>query len=142
MKILLEDTDLHKGIFWIKDTDDIENSILYFTIDCDSNGNNISNPEEYNASKDGLSYNHKNTWSKLPSKYTDNKSFDYYPRGRVEIRNKRATIYCSPYIFGEDIKNVCIDRFNLTKSNGIKEIRILADNSSHYNCYLDNLEMM
>ena len=103
MKILLEDTDLHKGIFWIKDINDIENSILYFTINCNSNGNNISDPEEYNVSRDGLSYNHKNTWSKLSSKYTNNKSFDYYPRGRVEIRNKKATIYIVLHIFLEKI---------------------------------------
>lgn len=137
LKQLNEETDLHRGIFWIKDINDIEKSNLYFTINCNSDGTNITNPEEYSASKDGLSYNHKNTWSKLTSKDTDNKTFDYYPRGRVEIRNKVATIYCSPYIYGDDLKKWCIDKFNLTSINGIKNVKIIADNSSHYNCYLD-----
>lgn len=136
---LVEDIDLQRGIFWIKDVNNISSSNLYFTIKCDSNGNNLVDPEDA-TSKDNLSYNHENTWKKLTSKETNNKPFNYYPRGRVEIRNGKAYIYCSQYIYGDELKKWCIDKFNLTKSNGITSIRMLVDNSDHYKCYLDDEE--
>ena len=135
---LTENTDLQKGIFWIKDINNISNSNLYFTIPCTSSGETLSDVDIEYTSKNGLSYNHENTWKKLDSKTTENKSFNYYPRGRVEIRNGRVDIYCSPHIYGDELKNWCIDKFNLTSVNGIKKINMHADNSTHYNCYLDN----
>ena len=138
LRSLTEDTDLQRGIFWIKDIDNISESNLYFTIPCDINGNNVIDPEAAMASKDGLTYNHENTWKKLTSRETNNKPFNYYPRGRVEISRGKATIYCSPYIYGDDLKNWCIDKFNLTAHNGIKNVVLKADNSNHYHCYLDN----
>lgn len=135
---LVEDTKLQRGIFWIKDVDNISSSNLYFTIPCDANGNNMYDSEIEFTSKSGISYNHENTWKKLDSKTTNNKPFNYYPRGRVEIRNNKAIIYCSPYIYGEELKKWCIDKFNLTSVNGIKKVTMNADNSQHYHCYLDN----
>jgi hypothetical protein len=144
MKIQLnEDTNLYRGIFWIKDIDNIEQSDLYFQIPCDNNGN-INDPEfsmpDLQSSTGKDNYNHKRVWNSLDKKYTDNKSFDYYPRGRVEISNGKATIYASPYIANDKLKNWLIDKFNLTPSNGIKKIRIIADGSEHYKCYLDTLQ--
>lgn len=135
---LTEDKDLHRGIFWVKDIDDISGSAIHVTADCDSQGNNLGNNQMDFTSYDGLSYNHENTWKKLGSNITDNKPFDYFPRGRVEIRNGKAIIFCSPYIYSDELKNWCIDNFNLTEHNGIKKVDMKADNSSHYNCYLDN----
>ena len=135
---LLEDTHLQRGIFWIKDIDNIYSSNLYFTIPCDANGDNMYDPEIEFTSKNGISYNHENTWKKLDSKITDRKPFNYYPRGRVEIRNGKAIIYCSPYIYGEELKRWCIDKFNLTPDDGIKKVIMNADNSEHYRCYLDS----
>lgn len=142
MKIQLnEDTNLYRGIFWIKDIDNIEQSDLYFQIPCDSNGN-INDPEfsmsDLQSSKGKDNYNHKRVWNSLDRKYTDNKPFDYYPRGRVEISNGKATIYASPHIPQEKLKNWVIDKFNLTSYNGIRKIRMVADGSEHYRCYLDD----
>lgn len=137
IKCLKEDMSLQRGIFWVKDTDDIWGTGMYFTIPCDSKGNNLIDPEAEYSSKDGISHNHENTWSKLSSKYTDNKPFNYYPRGRVEIRNGVAEIYCSPYLFDPELKDWCIDKFNLTSVNGIKKVRMIVDNSEHYKCHLD-----
>lgn len=83
-------------------------------------------------------YNHKRVWSQLSNKETGGKSFDYFPRGRVEIANGIAKVFHSPYIDQEELKSWVIDKFNLTKSNGIKKIKMIADGSSHYKCYLDD----
>ena len=137
--ILTEDKDLYRGIFWIKDIDNISNSQLYFQIPCNSNGD-IDTDFRINDNWSSLgsdNYNHKNLWNSLDKKYTNNKPYNYYPRGRVEISRGIATIYCSPYIANEELKNWVINKFNLISHNGIKKVRIIADGSDHYKCYLD-----
>ena len=136
--ILNEDSNLYKGIFWIKDTDDISSSKLYFQIPCDSNGYITDSTDINFTSKSGNSFNHKNTWNTLTKRETDNKPFDYYPRGRVEISNGKAIIYVNPNIANDELKNWCIDKFNLTPHNGIKNVIIKPDNSNHYKCHLDD----
>lgn len=140
MKILCEYSDLCRGIFWIPDIDNIEGSNLYFQIPCDSDGN-ISSDFKISvdmSSKNTDNYNHKNLWATLPKKNTEGKPFDYYPRGRIEINRGIATIYHSPYIPQDELKAWAIDKFNLTKHNGIKKVKMVADGSSHYRCYLDD----
>lgn len=134
-----EDKDLYRGIFWITDIDNIEDSDLYFQIPCDSDGNvNDNFSMNYNWSSGNLNnYNHKNLWNSLDKKYTSNKPFNYYPRGRVEIARGIATIYCSPYIANDVLKSWAIEKFNLIPHNGIRKVRIIADGSEHYKCYLD-----
>ena len=141
MKISLdEDSNLYRGIFWITDIDNIEASDLYFQIPCNSNGDidndfHISN----NMSSKGTdNYNHKNVWNSLLNKITKGKPFDYYPRGRVEISNGKATIYHSPHIPQDELRRQLINKFNLTTHNGIKKVRLIADGSTHYRCYLDD----
>lgn len=139
MVYLRESRDLSRGIFWITDISNIDNNKLYFQIPCDKNGNVQSQPNvslDLNA-KSGTTYNHERTWSQLSSKYTNNKPFNYYPRGRVEIANCKATIYLSPHIATEEVKQWCIDRFNLTSVQGITKVRLVADGSAHYKCHLD-----
>lgn len=137
--LIMEDSNLYRGIFWIKDIDNIDNSDLYFQIPCNSDGI-IDNEFSINnamSSKNTNNYNHQKVWSSLSSKETNNKDFDYYPRGRVEISNGKAVIYCSPWLDSEKIKNWVISKFNLTVHNGIKKVRVIYDYSEHYNCYLD-----
>ena len=138
--IINEDSTLYRGIFWIRDIDNINDTDLYFQIPCDSNGEIDSNFQisPQLSSKDTQNYNHKNLWNSLPKKITNNLSFDYYPRGRVEVHNGVATIYCSPYIATEELKDWIIDKFNLNNHNGIKKIKMIADGSNHYHCYLDD----
>lgn len=139
--ILKEDRSMYRGIFWIKDIDDIPGSGLYFTIPCDSNGcindtefqiNNLS------SSTGGDNYNHKRLWSTLDKSLTDGKPFNYYPRGRVEISNGIVKVFYSPYLDSNDLRDWVEDVFNLTKSNGIKKIKMIPDGSNHYRCYLDD----
>lgn len=134
MKIL-ESRELSKGIFWIKDINNIADSAIYFDIPCDSEGV-PETTSDLNA-KSGITYNHEKTWSGLGKRITDGERFDYYPRGRVEINRGVATIYANPNIPQEELREWAIQVFNLTTQNGINSIRVIADGSDHYKCYLD-----
>ena len=134
---LTEDLQLYKGVFWIVDLENIYNNRNYcFTIPCDTYGNNLNPSLELNA-KSGTTYNHEKLWKLLPSKVTHNKPFNYYPRGRVEVANNKATIYLNPNINTEEVQKFIKNEFNLSEHNGIKKIIFHSDGSSHYNCYLD-----
>lgn len=136
--ILNEDHQLYKGVFWIIDPNNIENNKNYcFTIPSDQYGNIDSTDLELNA-KTGTTYNHEKLWKSLPRLFTQGKQYNYFPRGRVEIQNSKATIYLNPTINNEEVQKFLIDEFHLTKSNGINKIVFHSDGSEHYKCYLDN----
>ena len=126
---------LYKGVFWIKDVNDIKNSILCANLACDSDGNLLNDDIDLSAlGKSQNNYNHKFLWERFSNKITDNKSFDYYPRGRVEIKNKKAIIYISQYLvdYKDELLSIIIDKFGLTKANSIDQIKINIDGSEHY----------
>lgn len=104
-----------RGVFWI-----VDGELLAFPFD--------ENDAE-GIAKSGNTYNHKLLWE---SEKPCNKPFDYYPRGRVNIKNGgEAVIYMSPHIdlsYIPEIKTA----FGLTSEPVIK-----YDNSEHYKCYLD-----
>lgn len=129
---------LCKGIFWIIDMENIDENSLIFPIPVNFLGTIDDSVDRRKLnSKNHDNYNHEKTWKSLDYRATRNKRFDFYPRGRVEIRNRKATIYASPYICEEDVMEWIIENFGLTKENGIQKIRIIPDNSSHYRCHLD-----
>lgn len=126
---------LYKGLFWIKDIKNIIESSIYFLIPCDKEGKGDVSGYDYSVvSKSGDSLNHKKLWKTLPSDITNNKPFDYYPRGRVEIKNGKVKIFISQYLieYKEKIIELCKNKFNLTVGNGISKIDIVADGSEHY----------
>ena len=136
-KPLTESKDLYKGIFWIVDLNDIEKNKDYcFQIPVSLDGTIVSDNFISNA-KSGSTYNHEKTWKTLSSKLTHNKPFDYYPRGRVEIKNGLVDIFLNPNINTPEIINFLKKEFNLNDYNGIKKFRVHSDNSEHYRCYLD-----
>lgn len=129
---------VYKGIFWIKDISDFGNSNIYCRIPVDVMGNIREKPEfalELNSKK-GDNYNHRETWYELPRDMTEGKPFDYYPRGRVEVRNRKAIIYANPHICNRQLKNWAKKTFNLNTFNGIEKVTIKPDHSQHYQCYL------
>ena len=134
MKIL-ESRELSKGIFWVKDVSNIEDTGIFLDIPCTSDGTPFDT-SELNA-KTGTTYNHERTWPMLSNEITDGKPYNYYPRGRVEIANGKATIFANPNIANQQLIDWCTDKFNLTAANGIKKIRLIVDGSEHYKCYLD-----
>ena len=134
MKLIKE--ELSKGIFWIVDSTDINNNKDYcFTIPCNSEG--VPNSTDGLNSKNGETYNHQKYWALLNKRYTHNKPFNYYPRGRVEINRGKATIYLNPNIANDKVLNFITQQFQLTYHNGIEKIVLFPDHSSHYKCYLD-----
>lgn len=138
VRVLTEDRDLYKGIFWITDRDNVYANQLYFQILITPDGDVIS-PNLYHLnSKNGDNYNHKIVWSELSSRDTHNKPFNYYPRGRVEVNRGKATIYANPHICTDEVLDWIIDKFNLTKANGITKVVMNPDGSEHYKCHLDN----
>lgn len=78
-----------KGIFWIKPNGEL----LVLKVKCDSFGNLLQVIPPDMLSKSGGNFNHKNAWNALPKSITDNKEYNYFPRGRAEIRNGKAIIF-------------------------------------------------
>ena len=99
----------HKGVFWL-----IDGKIWAVPFD--------KQKYEYGISKSGDSYVHRKC------RY----SYNYYPRGRVEITSKNLCIlYMNPNI-GEEYIDEIMKKFGLESVE-----KIIYDNSSHYRSYLD-----
>lgn len=130
-------SQIYRGVFWITDIDNIYNSEFYFRIPCDKNGTALAEVPVEMSAKSAGNYNHEKLWESLPKRKTGGKPFDYYPRGRVEIKNGMAVVYHSPHIPQDELKKSLMEKFNLTAENGIKKIRLVADGSEHYRCCLD-----
>jgi len=135
--------ELHSGIFWVlSDHMDLtDHKLLMFEIPCDVYGNITGHTHiELNA-KSGTTYNHKKLWENVIQnnsvyKPYNKKPYDHYPRGRIEIANNRATIYLNSNINETRFISEIKQKFGLTEYN-ISEVRVLEDNSSHYQCFID-----
>ena len=108
---------MYKGIFWLKDGETLAVKVL-----CDSLGDPLE-PCVF-SSKSGKNFNHKKEWERfhIPLPY------NYYPRGRVEIANNKATVFLHPDLCADPVKVAIADCFCL---KGIK-ISWKADGSNHY----------
>ena len=73
----------------------------------------------------------------LNKKDTEGKAFDYYPRGRVEIKHGKAVVYINPNLCTDLIRNWIVKEFGLLETNGITMVTMKPDYSMHYKCYLD-----
>ena len=135
---LTEDSTLYKGIFWVVDQENIDNNKNYcFLIPTNTSGD-VLDINDIGIANSGNTYNHKAVWNRLSSKLTNNKPYNYYPRGRVEINNGVAKIFLNGNINYQEVIDFIAGEFNLTAHNGIKKITVIEDNSSHYLCYLDD----
>ncbi len=130
-------TELFKGIFWITDNEDWNAEQLIFCIPVTPMGEVIE-PEKLDLnSKNVDNYNHRLLWETLPVKITHNKPYNYYPRGRIEIKRGKAVIYANPNICCEELVSLLVEIFGLNEENGIVEVNLMVDGSNHYKCYLD-----
>ena len=69
-----------KGLFWWTGE-----RLLCVQFPCGADGNALGDAAplaDWN--------NHRRAWARLPKDVTQGKAFDYYPRGRVELRQGRA----------------------------------------------------
>ena len=120
---------LYRGLFWIRSLPERDMIALRFLSD--------ENGVLSDGSLTAKDINHKRLWERLDSVVTGGLPYNYYPRGRVELRRGRALIFCSPHICTEELKVMITERFGLTAENGIKEVVLKADGSAHYQCELD-----
>ena len=83
-------------------------------------------------SKHGDNYTHKRTWEEyVPAELRGGKPYNYYPRGRVEIKDKGKTkIFLNPDIATEEIIAYIVEKFRLQH----REVKAIADGSKHYHC--------
>ena len=106
-----------RGVFWV-----IDGELHSFPYTEDA---------EYGVAKSGLTYNHQKLWDYVKPRRC-NKSFTYYPRGRVDFDNQgRPIIYMNPNVSESMIPKIKVE-FGL-RSDPI----IHYDNSQHYKCHLD-----
>ena len=122
---------LQRGVFWVTDIENAE--MIIVCASCDTNGNFTESISQEYLSKNGDEFNHRRVWESL----RNNKKFDYYPRGRVQIRNSKAIIFCSPHICTDYIIDKIKQEFGLHHSNGIVSVKVVVDGSEHYKCNLE-----
>ncbi|MCI8332320.1 MAG: hypothetical protein HFE78_05805 [Clostridiales bacterium] len=110
----------------------IENEweLLCVKVCCDPFGNPIE--QATFSSKSGDNFNHQAEWNNLSKKQTNGKQFNYYPRGRVELKNGKAVVYLNPALNTHDVKIQITEKFGLTKQNGILSVAFKSDGSRHY----------
>lgn len=122
---------LFKGVFWV-----IDGQIISKKVACDEYGDMVfqeGNSKDFQA--EAWINNHKKIWSKWPRSITLGKPYNYYPRGRVEIRNKKAIIFLNPSICTKELTEMIKKEFCLKANNILQEIQVKADGSWHYKCY-------
>jgi hypothetical protein len=138
-----EAKELCSGIFWIITENRTlgDYKLLMFDIPCDMDGNHRGTHKMLLNAKRGDTYNHKLVWEneiKGNSEHRpyNKKDYNYYPRGRVEIANKKATIFLNPNIHVDKIIDDIKLGFGLNQDN-IPEIRVVVDGTTHYQCFID-----
>lgn len=120
---------MRKGIFWCTSFDTEHPKLITVSVACDKNGNAKESVQF--SSKSGSNFNHKLEWKRLERSVTAGCPFNYYPRGRVEVKNGRATIFLNPIINKECVLSRVIDKFGLTTEKLIS-VNIKSDGSNHY----------
>lgn len=117
---------VYKGIFWIITNQANKQELITVKVLCDLYGSPLENVEF--SSKSGENFNHKLEWANLSKTITQGKPYNYYPRGRVEIKKGKAILFCPP--------NLCQELY-LSKIKNVFHINNLcvnvkADGSKHY----------
>ena len=127
---------MKKGIFWCDSFGRDSPHLIVVSVKCDADGKS-DRPIDF-SSKSGQNFNHKAAWQKLSRSVTRGQPFNYYPRGRVEIKNRKAIIYLNPDLNNTVVLNKVIEDFELKNQQDLKSIAVKSDGSSHYHYYLCN----
>ena len=132
-----EDDLYFKGDFWIKGTsvkDVIRGNfnLLCEKRQCDINGNDV------NAAGSKNSLDHTTLRKSKSGKDQSDKSFDYYPRGRVSIDKGTAFIYIHPILNTPALIDAIIKEYGIDKL----DVEVERNNTiprSHYDVLMDLL---
>ena len=127
---------MKKGIFWCDSFGCDSPHLIVVSVKCDADGKS-DRPIDF-SSKSGQNFNHKAEWQKLSRSVTRGQPFNYYTRGRVEIKNRKATVYLNPDLNNTVVLNKIIEEFELKNQQDLKSIAVKSDGSSHYHYYLCN----
>ena len=128
---------MKKGIFWCTDSDTEAPALITVSVACDKNGD--SKELVRFSSKSGNNFNHRLERERLDRSITAGRPFNYYPRGRVEIKNGKATVFLNPVINKECVVRRIMDAFELMTGE-LNCINIKSDGSSHYRFTCESAE--
>ena len=120
---------MKKGIFWCTDSDTEAPALITVSVACDKSGDSRE-PVQFSSKSDN-NFNHRLEWERFGRSITAGRPFDYYPCGRVEIKNGKATVFLNPAINKECIVRRIMDVFELMTGE-LNCINIKSDGSSHY----------
>lgn len=121
---------MEKGIFWARRVADGKIELLTVKTPCDENGSALC--PVYYTSKSGDNFNHKAERKKLDRNVTRGHAYNTYPRGRVEIKYEKVTVYANPVLLREGIWLFIIQSFRLEEAAAQGKVRFCADGSAHY----------
>ncbi len=121
---------MKKGIFWYVSGGEDGPGLVTVSVKCSPDGTALE-PCGY-SSKSGDGFNHRAEWTKMGRDVTGGHPFDHYPRGRVEIRNGKATVYLSPYFMENGLFGLIYKEFGLDEPGALKSVALKADGSRHY----------
>lgn len=121
----------HKGIFWLIKNADDNDELLSVNVPCDPNGYPLKSADFSSVS--GKNFNYRAEWEKLPPELTQGKPFDYYPMGRVEIKDRKVTVYCHPSLTQSPYRLMITGEFGVPSAT----TRFVADGSIHYQARKD-----
>lgn len=138
-----EEIIIWKGVFWV-----IDGEVVSVRVRCDESGTLIMDEDtgylsvtvkrsELLQLAETWSNNHKKIWFTLPRTITHGKAYNYFPRGRVEIRKKKAIIFLNPCLCYEEMIRKIKKEFGLERNTALRDILVKADGSSHYRCYAE-----
>ena len=99
---------VYKGIFWYVPH---EKRLITVKVKCDRNGVALENANY--SSKSGENFNHKAEWEKFTKSITKGYPFNYYPRGRVEVKNGKVKIFISSVLCRFDVFGLITEMFEL-----------------------------
>lgn len=139
----VDQDQIYAGIFWvISDSRQYKDyELLIFNVSCDSDGNIIDASDIMTQSKMGDTYDHQKIWDaeiKGSSSYNhlNDKEYDYYPRGRVEVSRGWGYINVALSINKMAITDEVAERFGLMSDN-ISRIMVMPEISGQYKSFLD-----
>ena len=79
-------------------------------------------------------YNHKITWQQLDGKLIKRKPFNFYPRGRISIKNSKCVIFINTLLNTKEIIGYLVDSYNLKSFADSNKLKVIEDYSEHYKC--------
>lgn len=126
---------LGKGLFWLVQNDEEKFELFCVKILCYRDGESLEKIETGECESEKL--NHERAWAQIDKQITKGKPYNFYPRGRVQIKKGKATVYLNPVLNDTRILDKIFRSFGLTRENGIVDIRIKNDNSWHYRYLCD-----